>query len=276
MKKSSIKVYDAKQGAPKKGKIWCCVSQEYYDMANVRAAHIVPHALGPELVGYISGSGSGSRLDSSDNYLLLHREVETGLDKGNFVLLPVDAGEVPILRWKVQMTNMSAIHSDMEKKILRALDGKEISFKNDNRPASRFLYYHFVVTLLRNERDRQPGCELVDAHKCLCEGCKPEYHEALRSTMVEEGKAIWMAEVTKETLEVLKRDLITEYKEEFNSKASKQAREECEVEMFKRIEKLYKEKLMREITEEWKAAETEKVKVAVRQEYEAKFRSFLG
>ena len=74
----------------------------------------------------------------------------------------------------------------------------------------------------------------------------------------------------------MKQDLITEYKEKFNSEASKQAREECEVEVFKRTEKLYKEKLMREVSEEWKAAETEKVQTAVRQEYEAKFRSFLG
>ena len=61
--------------------------------------------------------------------------------------------------------------------------------------------------------------ELIDAHECLCGDCKSEYHDILRSTMVEEGKAIWIAKVIKETLEALKRNLITEYKEEFNSKA---------------------------------------------------------
>lgn len=42
---------------------------------------------------------------------------------------------------------------------LNDYDGKEIKFKNDNRPASRFLYYHFIVTLLRNKKNRQPGWE---------------------------------------------------------------------------------------------------------------------
>ena len=159
MKESAIKVYDAEQGAPEKGDLWCCVSQKYYNRGNVHAAHIAPHALGPELVDYIFGSGSGSRLDSSDNCLLLHRDVEAAFDNGNFVLLPVDAGEVPILRWKIQMTNTAAVGSDMGNTKLKAIDGKELSFKNDHRPASRFLYYHFIVTLLRNKRDRQPGCD---------------------------------------------------------------------------------------------------------------------
>ena len=57
------------------------------------------------------------------------------------------------------MTSTAAILTDMGKTNLKALDGKEPSFKNDHRPASRFLYYHFVITLLRNKRDRQPGCD---------------------------------------------------------------------------------------------------------------------
>lgn len=159
MKTTAITVYEANKGTPFKGKIWCCVSKDYFDQVNVRAAHIVPHALGPELVDYIFGNGLGSRLDTSDNCLLMHEVVERAFNNGNFVLLPVNANESPILRWKVQVTNLSAMNTDMARGLLKDYDGKEISFKNDNRPASRFLYYHFVVTLLRNKRDRQPGWE---------------------------------------------------------------------------------------------------------------------
>ncbi len=159
MKETAIKVYEAGKDAPFKGKIWCCISQDFFDQENVRAAHIVPHALGPELVDYIFGSGSGSRLDTAANCLLIHKSVAKAFDNGNFVLLPVDASETPIRRWKVQITNLAAFNTDMGRTSLKDLDGKEVSFKNDNRPASRFLYYHFVVTLLRNKRDRQPGWE---------------------------------------------------------------------------------------------------------------------
>ena len=159
MKETAIKFYEAGKDTPFKGKVWCCISQDFFDQENVRAAHIVPHALGPELVDYIfgSGSGSGSRLDTADNCLLIHESVQKAFDNGNFVLLPVDVSETPILRWKVQITNLAAINTDVGRMYLKDLDGKEVSFKNDNRPASRFLYYHFVITLLRNKRDRQPG-----------------------------------------------------------------------------------------------------------------------
>ena len=32
--------------------------------------------------------------------------------------------------------------------------------------------------------------KLIDAHECLCEDCKPEYHEILRSIMMKENKTI--------------------------------------------------------------------------------------
>ena len=126
MKETAISVYEASKGAPFKGKIWCCITQSYFNKDNVRAAHIVPHALGPELVDYIFGSGSGSRLDRSDNCLLMHHTAEQAFDKGLFVLLPVDANETPIMRWKIQITNLAAVHSDFMggRETLDDYDGK--------------------------------------------------------------------------------------------------------------------------------------------------------
>ena len=39
------------------------------------------------------------------------------------------------------------------------MDGNELGFITDFRPAAMFLYYHFVITLLRNKKNRQPGWE---------------------------------------------------------------------------------------------------------------------
>ena len=159
MKETSIAVYEAAKGAPSEGKLWCCITRNYYDRSNVKAAHIVPFALRLDIAEYMFGKGSGTRLDTSDNCLLMHFTVEQAFDNGCFVLLPVNPTEVPILRWKIQMTNSAAVNRDMGKVTLRDIDGQEVIFKNDRRPASRFLYYHFVVTLLRNKRDRQPSWE---------------------------------------------------------------------------------------------------------------------
>ena len=159
MKKQSITKYEAGKGAEVEGEIWCCITQDYHPQEDVRAAHIVPHSLGPELVDYIFGSGSGTRLDTADNCLLMHAPAERAFDKGQFVLIPLDASEDPILRWKIKVTDTSAVNTKIFNRRLGNLDEKEVVFLNENRPASRFLYYHFVVTLLRNKQNRKPGWE---------------------------------------------------------------------------------------------------------------------
>ena len=159
MKKAAIAVYEAGRDAPFKDKLWCYITRMYYDREKIRAVHLVPHALRPELVDYILGTGSGLRLDTADNCLLMHRDVERSFDSGKFVLVPVDASETPILRWRIQMTNLAATNTDLGKVTLGDVDGKEVLFKNNNRPAIRFLYYHFVMTLLYNKWDRQSGWE---------------------------------------------------------------------------------------------------------------------
>ena len=159
LKRSSIATYNADQGAPQ-NELWCCVTRGYHHEPYVRASHIVPWTLDPAVVDYIFGYGSAARMDTPDNCLLLHEYIERAFDNGNLVLLPVDANERPLRRWKVQVTNDSAwnrkIFSPMT---LGDLNGRELAFKNDARPGARFLYYHFVMTLLRNKTNRQPGWE---------------------------------------------------------------------------------------------------------------------
>lgn len=158
MRESAIQVYESRKDAPE-GKLWCPIAQDYFNAEQMKAAHIVPSRLGSGLVEYLFGPGSSSRLHTWDNCLILCNSVEGNFDKGNFVLIPAYPNESPIKTWKIQLTNVAAKNSDMGHKVLAQLDGKNVLFKNDSRPAARFLYYHFVITLLRNRRDRQPGYE---------------------------------------------------------------------------------------------------------------------
>ena len=150
--------YDPAKDAPQ-NKWWRPLLAGYYDSTNFIAAHIVPYRLGPEVVDYLFGAGSGSRLNSPDNCMIIHRDAEHLLDNGSFVLMPADPSESPIRSWKIRITNSAAINADVGRKYLRELDNKEVEWKNENRPAARFLYFHFVITLLRNQRDRTPGWE---------------------------------------------------------------------------------------------------------------------
>ncbi|KAM0802259.1 hypothetical protein BDR22DRAFT_887507 [Usnea florida] len=124
MRSQSITKYGARKGALTKDPLWCCITQRYWPQEEVRAAHLVPQSLGPELAEYVFGSGSGLRMDTSDNCLLMHISAERSFDNGNFVLLPVDANETPILRCKIQLTNTAAVNSPVGGETLKDLDGK--------------------------------------------------------------------------------------------------------------------------------------------------------
>jgi hypothetical protein len=39
------------------------------------------------------------------------------------------------------------------------VDGMELKFRTEHRPAARVLYYHFVVSILRCRQYREPGWE---------------------------------------------------------------------------------------------------------------------
>jgi len=159
MKATAVKVYEVRKDAPRKNQIYCVISRGWFDYEDMNAGYIVSRRIGPEAFEYVFGNGSGSRLDTSDNCLLMHRTVERNMDNGNFVLVPVEPSERPIKRWKIRMTNSAALDVSMGSKQLKDLHDKEVDFKNDARPAARFLYFHFLISLLRNRRDQQPGWE---------------------------------------------------------------------------------------------------------------------
>lgn len=161
MRNASVEAYKPGTGAPEglEEKYWCPIAKGWFDAESIKAAHIVPRSIRPEVVEYLLGRGSSSRLNTSDNCLLIHESVERAFDKGVFVLLPVDPKEQPIKRWKIQLINDTALNTDMGRTSFKSLNNTEVDFKTEARPASRFLYYHFVVSLLRNKLYRQPGWE---------------------------------------------------------------------------------------------------------------------
>ena len=94
---------------------------------------------------------------------MLRRSVERLFDKGCFVLIPTDAKEQPRKSWTIRITTSDSLHHLVGKRErpLADFEGETLEFKNDNRPASRFLYYHFITTLSLARRNRKHGWERV-------------------------------------------------------------------------------------------------------------------
>ncbi|KAI9761976.1 MAG: hypothetical protein M1840_001505 [Geoglossum simile] len=95
--------------------------------------------------GYLFGEPSrGAEIIwSMGNGLVMDNALEKQFDKGDFVLVPIPTEPGRPSRWRF--------------KKIGDLDGTELEFKNENRPAHRFLFYHFVSTLLRYVRYEKPG-----------------------------------------------------------------------------------------------------------------------
>ncbi|KAH0562615.1 hypothetical protein GP486_002707 [Trichoglossum hirsutum] len=151
--------YDPKN----QSRLWCPILKEYA-LSNTRtAAHIVPHSIGYAKAGYLFGERDrGAELIwSMGNGLVMSTVLGKQFDKGDFVLVPITAEDSKPSRWQFVLMNEKLRTYDIDAKTRYEkygdLDGTELEFKNDNRPAHRFLYYHFVSTLLRYVRYEKPG-----------------------------------------------------------------------------------------------------------------------
>ncbi|KAK1779621.1 hypothetical protein QBC45DRAFT_325613 [Copromyces sp. CBS 386.78] len=97
---------------------------------------------------HLFGERAGE-IGSPTNCLLLEDQLEGWFDKYQFVIVPVDPSEVPITRWKDQP------------KAKDTLDQRELVFLNHNRPASRFLFFRFMLALIRIRQLKRTGWEDV-------------------------------------------------------------------------------------------------------------------
>jgi hypothetical protein len=144
------------------GFLRCALTGEFDRSKRIRAAHVVPHAIGEELATYLFGPDQGLRLNRPDNCLMMHEDIEQAFDNGNITIFPIDGSARPVMHWKIILVNSDARNQRLKLDTVKTvgdLDGKEIIFRTDQRPASRFLYYHFVVSLLLCRSREYPGWE---------------------------------------------------------------------------------------------------------------------
>lgn len=140
----------------------CHISGMWHLSDSVKAAHIVPFFLDNESIGEMLFGSRAESLERAGNALLLSNHIKGWFDKYHLVIVPIDAMETPITRWRTDV-----ISSDIRKSsysvghIAEELDGKELVFLNEKRPVSRFLYFHFIMALVRIKDIQRHGWEGV-------------------------------------------------------------------------------------------------------------------
>lgn len=130
------------------------ILQVYYPSCTT--AHIVPHSIGYKNAGYLLGepdNGIGI-IWSVRNGMIMADMMERRVDDGGFILVPIPTDGNEPTRWKFVILNEKLRKYPVyQKTTYGCLDGRELVFKT----GSRYLYYHYVTTLLRYVRYDKSG-----------------------------------------------------------------------------------------------------------------------
>ncbi|KAI0854549.1 hypothetical protein F4860DRAFT_523145 [Xylaria cubensis] len=162
--RKDVEEYYNANGQRRTDKTWCHSTGSYVYHKRVVAAHIVPFFLHAEKIGSHMFGSRGIELEKPSNALLLGDQIKDWFDKYCLVIIPVNSTEVPITRWKVQLMGSSVSPKEFAQEcypgssqVSQDIRSKELTFLSEARPASRFLYFHFIMALVRARDADLPG-----------------------------------------------------------------------------------------------------------------------
>lgn len=149
------------------GFLWCHVLNEWIRHEEVEAAHIFSYKHGQEIMDAIFGRDAESKAElfSPRNGLLMNHLAEAKFDQGALVIVPNldDTATAPDIRawhacnergYKIRITNrqgkgMNECIRNFPGPTWNDLDNQIIQFRSNYRPRSRYLYFHYLTSMLR-------------------------------------------------------------------------------------------------------------------------------
>lgn len=151
-----IRYYEAQQNpdAPvEERRIWCPVMSEFLENKLVKATHIVPWFIDlPKMSGLIFGNEQEPLLGPS-NAILLAGNIKVWFDKYKMILVPEYLGQ-PEMRWRAEIIYLDYPYMPVFPCTNRTekaedINNRGVNFCGNNRPNTRYLYFHFIIALIR-------------------------------------------------------------------------------------------------------------------------------
>ncbi|KAI9371257.1 hypothetical protein BJX61DRAFT_512154 [Aspergillus egyptiacus] len=147
---------------------WCHVLG-FLPREQIKVAHLVPKSLSGEELAHLFGVGEMPAYDPR-NSITLQKGIERRLDQGKLLIVPIPGKMTTPTRWKCVIVNDADLdeifYVELDGKIIRGkdLNGKELTFLSESRPARRFLYFRFLISYLYAKRRGDTSVkEKVDA-----------------------------------------------------------------------------------------------------------------
>ncbi|PTB69387.1 hypothetical protein BBK36DRAFT_1109701 [Trichoderma citrinoviride] len=133
---------------------WCHITGTWYHNP-IKPTAIVPfHMDANKLAELVFGSIAAS-VYSPANALLLRPAFYCWLKEYKFVIVPANCYEGMITRWRLDIIAPDEdkpgflTHEFRGGTYSEQIDGKELTFLGENRPATKFLWFHFLIALVR-------------------------------------------------------------------------------------------------------------------------------
>ena len=132
----------------------------------VKCAHIVPFSFHTKEMDHMFGSDEPP-LTSRRNGLSLHAKIEEAFDNCWITIVPLGSVATSPTEWKVVVLNPAikdnlflrdySPSTDRMEWRWRDIDGRKLTFPNENRPARRFLYMRYTLAWLHAEDNKWTG-----------------------------------------------------------------------------------------------------------------------
>ena len=129
-------------------------------LPSIKCAHIVPFSFHIKEMGHMFGSDEPP-LTSRRNGLSLQAKIEEAFDNCWIAIVPLGSVASTPTEWKIVLLNPEVkdlmFYQDMynltDRPVWkwRDIDGRKLTFCNDNRPARRFLYMRYTLAWLHAE-----------------------------------------------------------------------------------------------------------------------------
>jgi hypothetical protein len=145
---------------------WCNIMGLWLHGSDVKCAHIVPYSWSNKDLAHMFGSDEPP-LTSRRNGLSLQKKLEEAFDNCWIAIVPDGSIEPTPTQWKVVLLNPVIKKntfwrdtfniSDQKDWRFEDIDGRKLSFVNDNRPARRFLYMRYALAWMHARDKSWPG-----------------------------------------------------------------------------------------------------------------------
>jgi HNH endonuclease len=155
-----------------RGYAWCPILHDWYEQEDMTASHIFSYKHGQEMMDEIFGKFRPSELFSSRNGIVVHKFIEKEFDKGVFVIVPDIPDRFSLETVKAWVTGdvrefkiriINSLFHKLDRGVTgpkcdtwRNLDGRRLIFRSNNRPAARYLYFHYCLQILRRAWQTTP------------------------------------------------------------------------------------------------------------------------